>query len=118
MDQALKEKWLADLRSGKYAQARDVLHDIRDHAYCCIGVLCLSAGAVFDDFEQDEPSVRSLVNVPVLNERNIGDGDDGGLSLGYIREIGLTAEQQSILIKMNDSGKSFAVIADYIEQNL
>lgn len=39
MNQEIKEKWLAALRSGKYKQGKTVLRS-QDDCYCCLGVLC------------------------------------------------------------------------------
>jgi hypothetical protein len=39
MKAALKRKWVAALRSGKYAQGRHYLRNSAG-AYCCLGVLC------------------------------------------------------------------------------
>lgn len=38
MNQAIKELWLAALRSGKYKQGRSQLR--RGDSWCCLGVLC------------------------------------------------------------------------------
>jgi len=42
MDQAVKEDWLAALRSGEFSQARHSLYKVREgeEKYCCLGVLC------------------------------------------------------------------------------
>jgi hypothetical protein len=39
MNEAIKERWLAALRSGKYKQGRGKLKTVDDE-YCCLGVLC------------------------------------------------------------------------------
>ena len=116
MDTKLKTRWLADLRSGKYQQAEGELHDYGRDAYCCIGVLCLSVGAAFEDFVDDEGG--EFQNVPVLNYENIALGNDNELSFKSLADFGLSTEEQRTLIKMNDDGVSFSVIADYIERNL
>ena len=38
MNQEIKEKWVAALRSGKYTQGHASL--CKDNKYCCLGVLC------------------------------------------------------------------------------
>lgn len=43
---AIKSKWLKALRSGKYKQGADMLHNPHDNTYCCLGVLCSVAGVV------------------------------------------------------------------------
>jgi hypothetical protein len=39
MDQKVKRKWIAALRSGKFKQARETLLDKDTGAMCCLGVL-------------------------------------------------------------------------------
>ncbi len=38
MNQEIKARWVAALRSGEYRQARGMLRD--GDAFCCLGVLC------------------------------------------------------------------------------
>lgn len=119
MDPVIKQKWIEDLRSGKYAQAEGQLRDLRANSYCCLGVLCLSVGATFDELrDDDEFGTRQLQNVPLLDGKNIGFGEDPELSREFMASIGLPRDQQAELIKLNDSGVPFAMIADYIEANL
>jgi hypothetical protein len=99
MDQEIKTKWVAALRSGNYKQGRYVLRD-ESGFYCCLGVLCEVIG---DEIEPTEAY----------------------LSVARRNELGLNADhpgtehsEQSHLAHMNDDGKSFAEIADYIEANL
>lgn len=45
MDQAIKQRWVDALRSGKFPQTQGALHrksasDDRPEGYCCLGVLC------------------------------------------------------------------------------
>lgn len=120
MDANLKAKWLADLRSGNYEQANGFLRNANMNSYCCLGVLCITAGAQFTNWtdpnaEEDEGRYR---NVPVLSGDNIADGGDQELSREFMRTIGLGEKEQADLIEMNDSGCSFSHIADYIEKNL
>lgn len=122
LNPTIKAKWLADLRSGNYPQAREYLRKGNgDAAYCCLGVLCLSVGASFVDgftFNDDEGYRRHFDNVPILNDENLGYNDDPELSTAFRKRIGLSDEDHSLLIKMNDGGKTFAEIADYIEKHL
>ena len=39
MNDAVKQKWVEALRSGKYRQAKQRLH-LEDGSMCCLGVLC------------------------------------------------------------------------------
>jgi hypothetical protein len=91
MDAELKAKWIAALRSGEYPQGRMSLRDGANR-HCCLGVLCAVAGRDLD---------------PAY----IDDNYD-------FAETALSKPAADDLIAMNDDGKSFAEIADYIEQKL
>jgi hypothetical protein len=114
MDQELKAKWIAALRSGNYTQARETLRS-DDRGYCCLGVLlevsCLG---------EWEGSCYRLRNADDEYSPTIES------DLGSRREqFGLSREQHNTLVHMNDGDKawtgnpqSFDAIADYIEKNL
>lgn len=40
MNPEIKAQWVAALRSGKYKQGKNVLHNVDAGTYCCLGVLC------------------------------------------------------------------------------
>ena len=97
MDAEIKRKWIKALRSGKYKQGRFKLarldKDSDIQFFCCIGVgFCVSSS-----------------NANVF----------GIITCTASLALGLDAEQQDILVQMNDVAENnFAEIADYIEQNL
>ena len=91
MDKELKAKWVTALRSGKYSQGKGAL--LRDGLYCCLGVLCEVQGRS-DDW-------RKWNIHPFENDQGP-----------------ITFAQAMPLADMNDTGKSFPEIADYIEANL
>jgi hypothetical protein len=113
MNQDVKKRWVEALRSGKYQQGRGHLCD--GSTYCCLGVLC------------------ELV-VPEMKILRVGLGFSYGHSLTCLpREAnersGVAPETEEILIEMNDGNralgvkrdtgkKTFAEIADWIEENL
>jgi hypothetical protein len=98
MEQELKDKWIAALRSGKYKQGKYQLRD-SDNCYCCLGVLCEVAGIPYD-------------GESCLNNEGVG------VSYEPIRNI-LPGTGLGIFYTMNDrDGKSFSEIANYIELNL
>ena len=94
MKKAVVEAWLLGLRSGKYQQTRDQLHNDPNQlecatAFCCIGVLGVVNGmkGYLDTYD-------------VVNAQGI-------------------REYQDKLIDMNDQHhKSFLEIADWIEANI
>jgi hypothetical protein len=97
----VKAKWIDALRSGKYEQGRGQLRS-KDDEYCCLGVL-------LDILSPD---------AWVLNtEHGCYQSLDDRISVlpNYIEnEIG----RQGELIDMNDGGKSFTEIADWIQENV
>lgn len=94
MNPELKAKWVEALRSGEYKQGAGRFE--KNGKFCCLGVLCKVAG------------------VGVSELRGNGYWCDNYKFVGEtIEEI---AERD--LINMNDSGKPFTEIADYIEANL
>lgn len=89
MNARFKRKWVKALRSGQYEQCRHSLH--ADGGFCCIGV----------GYKLMVPNFRT------------------NQTRKAAKALGLTEDQQGALVDMNDwTHKSFAEIADYIEQNL
>jgi hypothetical protein len=103
MDAELKAKWIEALRSGKYKQCRSSLR--QNDGFCCLGVLADANGEQWSTEKWLMPGQYRVVR--------------GGGCLFYGVQQGLlTEEQMDALADMNDEGKSFSEIADYIEQNL
>ena len=96
MNEFVKDIWLKELRSGSYLQGQNFLRT--NNMYCCFGVLC----DVIDPSKWNGNIFSRSHYVPPR----------------YIREYaGLTNEQEQTLVRMNDAGKTFKEIADYIEAN-
>lgn len=94
-----KAKWVAALRSGEYKQGKYLLHD--EGRFCCLGVACRVAGLDinligYSKYTNSMP-YRSMPSF-------FRYADPGSPAWG--------------LAKMNDNGKTFSEIADYIEANL
>jgi hypothetical protein len=104
--------WIEALRSGNFPQTAGNLHD--SEGFCCLGVLCevaLRNGVrlTTDTFVEDE----GLTTIWKYNENSdfppaevnewigLQDNEDG--------------EYFNSLASMNDTGKSFSAIADYLE---
>lgn len=98
MDPDLKAKWLAALRSGDYKQCSRTLYDDIEHSYCCLGVNLKVQGY------KETPDKQTL-----FSDSPHGDWKDAVL---------VDRAAVDVLARMNDSGKSFAEIADWIEENL
>lgn len=106
MDAELKQRWVQALRSGKYAQGRNVLKNRIGHdtQYCCLGVLCELLGG---EWEVDH------------NGRATYDGEIYQLTPAVLEQAQIKANEQEKLIQMNDMDRAtFDTIADYIEKNL
>jgi hypothetical protein len=112
LDPELKAKWLDALRSGKYKQGQAVLRT-SEECFCCLGVLgdiaapTLWATTITSENEAHIScyAFASLHDNEMLREE-------------WLADHGLTIDQAVNLASMNDCGKSFAEIADFIEANL
>ena len=118
----IKAKWLEALRSGEYAQAKGALKDDLDPddptkvGYCCLGVLC--------ELARQEGGVLNSVSKSFTGTYNY-DGESGLLPYSVQRWSGLndsSPEYQNEdgeyiwLTDLNDNGKTFAELADIIEE--
>ena len=95
------EKWISALRSGEYKQCRGYLFDGEGH--CCLGVAAKIAG------HDLEPKEYALLDATVFDKVP-----------GEIKEPDRVAcnELANDLSTMNDSGKTFKKIANWIEKNV
>lgn len=122
MDQGIKARWLAALRDPGSRQTTKVLGRV-DGTRCCLGVLC-------DLAVQDEvipppiPSPEAVAGEPdalAYGAAAQGDLAEGDVSEGYLPDrvhtwarFGISDDAHR-LADMNDSGRTFAEIADHIE---
>ena len=108
MKPALKKKWVEALRSGDYKQGKgrlrraDESHLDMPDAFCCLGVLC----------QVSNPD--GWTKTDVYRYSNQG----GMFNAHFSREIGLPYDMVVDLVIMNDTGKGFGTIANWIEKNL
>ncbi len=112
MNTELKQKWLAALRSGDYKQTKSCLHN--KDGYCCLGVLCDISGIGHWDQNKEVhgeiPYVASngkrwfSIAPTEVKQAVAADSVDSAVWAG--------------VIDMNDEGKTFAEIADYLEKVL
>lgn len=93
-----KKDWVNNLRSGKYAQGKEVLR--RGEAFCCLGVLADTLSP--SQWRKDSWCWKW------------GPGSNEALLPTHI----LSDFVQGKLAKMNDNGESFERIAVWIEENL
>lgn len=130
----IKRKWLKALRSGEYQQGMRRLASVNGQTtYCCLGVLCdlaVKAGVVSwksedgELFMQESPNKRQAHVLPTLV---IDWAFKGGASSIFDRlyeqqnavlPIRDNGQPTQTLSGLNDHGKSFAYIADAIEEHM
>ena len=104
MNEVLRDKWVAALRSGKYEQSRGRLRT--QNGYCCLGVLC----------DVKDPNGWNQENDRWIHKDSFREGS-WYLSESLREEVGLTEECQVRLAKLNDDGETFERIAQEIEKN-
>lgn len=110
MDAQIKQKWVDALRSGNYKQTESILRLENDEcepstfSYCCLGVLCDVAGAYWN-----------AEGKPFLHRDPLEAEEESLLNLDALYYFGLSEADQVILSDMNDNGKSFDEIAQYID---
>jgi hypothetical protein len=118
MDNELKQKWIAALRSGEYKQGHwpTVLntHDGEKFEHCCLGVLAEVAGVDRDEL-LDHDHLDKIERQDLLGSWDSGNKDEPPYDREY--DVTLTTAQRR-LAAMNDNEKSFREIADYIERTL
>jgi hypothetical protein len=101
MDKELKTKWVAALRSGSYKQCRFVL--TKDGGYCCLGVL---------------HKLMVGIEPPQAWACDISSEEKQAVVTNWEPDHKIADGHKDDLIRMNDEGKTFGEIADYIEANI
>jgi hypothetical protein len=119
MNESVKARWVAALRSGKYKQTKEHLKDRQ--GYCCLGVLC-DIYATERGKSKWEPS---RLNSFADGEFSI-DHQDHGIPSAVVgiwaefdwrRKVEIDGEYKQLYFH-NDDGRTFAEIADAIEAQL
>lgn len=118
MNKDKKALWVAALRSGKYAQGRGLLHHVEGvELHCCLGVLsALAAQDCASERTYDQPENRyaydghsRVLSDSVMEWAELESSDP----CVYVGETSFSS-----LAVLNDTGSSFAKIADLIEAQL
>jgi hypothetical protein len=107
MDAQVKAKWVAALRSGEYSQGESALK--KDGKFCCLGVLC----DTIDPSGWSEPEKTGYTRYTFE-----GSSDECWLPGTLEEKLGLRSKTGPLMAMNDYDKKSFAEIADYIEQNL
>jgi hypothetical protein len=112
MNPQIKQKWVDALRSGKYQQTQNRLHD--ENGFCCLGVLC--------DLYRKENQLEwepSIYTNAYMFQNMVA-----ALPLSVIEWSGvegynpLVNDEIGTLSGLNDNGSAFIEIADLIEEHL
>lgn len=88
MDKEVKARWLEALKSGKYRKARKRLRN-KKGGMCCLGVLCDVAGL---DWHASGYATH----------KSIAASDAEQLPYDFAEEIGMSWDDQQVLIAIND----------------
>ena len=133
MKKEIADKWVKALRSDKYKQGKNALHN--GSSYCCLGVLTdlyvnetndgelTSKGYCDNDSDPDVKPQNEVAPHPVLKWSGLQDELGGNFSCSFVSpEYEETGEGEEFsmydsLAEANDAGISFAEIADFIEEN-
>lgn len=119
MDPVIKKAWVGALRSGKYTQGRHALREtVGDKVtHCCLGVLCELAAEANVVTAEEQAVDDSNVSYAVFG------GDSAFLPASVMDWSGVDhpkggwlGDECDTLTGLNDSGHTFAEIADIIEQ--
>lgn len=100
-----RRKWVEALRSGKYEQGKGYL--CRDGKYCCLGVLCEVMGLEKKMDSTDEGLVVFGHHLTAALDPH------ARATVGLVSALG--THKSDSLSELNDSGLTFAQIADIIE---
>lgn len=122
MKMVTKADWIAALRSGKYKQSQSYLYSAQGQ--CCLGVLCDIAEVPYID---DNGGPRTyLFKVPSRYDSTNENGSMIPKRVNLTSDLDLDLEVRHkkagienlryALAAMNDDGKTFNEIADYIEK--
>lgn len=107
------EDWCLALESGEFQQGKGQLWDSVIDSYCCLGVGCKLANAMQDGEKY------AMTPYTELNELRWSWTGWDGVTVFDLTDalIEPYPSFQGKLIRMNDSGKSFAEIANFIRQH-
>ena len=116
MDLKVKAKWLEALRSGEYDQTQSMLLDRTPEGdkFCCLGVLC-------NLYAQEHPGTgfRLDGNYKFFETSwNLPKKVAKWAKISLVTKYPNDQSTETKLIDLNDNGKDFNQIANWIEGNL
>lgn len=115
MNQNILKKWVAALRSKKYKKCVGALHVMETEntscSYCVLGVLT-------DLYQKNQKKEKKALLKTAIKGRYMAYGGKTDLPPYCVaRWAGIDDNEADTMVAMNDSGKSFAYMAKYIEKN-
>lgn len=124
MNTQIKEQWVSALRSGEYTQTDEVLRD--RNGFCCLGVLCdLYLKEVgkewvenYNDYVFSSEFGGELLPPEVMAWADLKDENPVVAMEQFDHEIEQYVLKPLPLSDLNDTGKSFKMIAALIEEQL
>lgn len=127
MKKEVAKKWIKALRSGKYKQGQCYLKQFYDNGkteHCCLGVLC----ELYNDTmkKNHKKTLSTKVRNKITTDCVVFNNREGELPRvvmkwsGINDPIGRFGDLNNIgsLADMNDSGKTFKSISNFIEKNV
>ena len=112
MNPEIKAQWVAALRSGDYKQGRQQLRDA-DNFFCCLGVLCNLHAIAHPRVAAAQSKTTEYQGQPALPSGDV----EQWAGVSYAEAVSIDG-QTLPLYAHNDTGKTFAQIADAIESQL
>jgi hypothetical protein len=109
MDSKIKAQWVTALRSGEYHQGCNTLRTNLD-GYCCLGVLC----DIVNPKQWHKDKYAAMGWAWSWGTKHT----EGMPTANLLKRVGLSQNAADDLSTMNDSGETFAAIADHIEREL
>lgn len=103
-------KWVKALRSGKYQQTTESLRD--DKGHCCLGVLCALTPYKNNYTKMPNDAGNKYESLPIEIKTLVGCSQSDP-----IVPFSTDGAEVSLSSLNDDHNKSFAEIADIIEQN-
>lgn len=132
MNQEIKERWIAELESGKWEQTNGFLALDDTNKRCCLGVLCdiavedgivqrdvtrdsfgVAKTVVYRGFEKDSVGTTAVLPEEVMVWADI-DSDNGSYDTSETKNS--KRPRSEALSQDNDLGKSFQDIANIIRE--
>lgn len=106
MISSIKRDWCKALRNNSYRQGKGKLR--KGDQFCCLGVLC-------DIIDKTKWKIINNINKLYNYE---GADNNEFLTHSLRKRVGLSFFQMNMLMRLNDSGKSFEYIANVIEKQI